>query len=72
MHLLLNLAAPIAFTGRGQVRLVLRAKWDALRQWRVLWRKRQAVQARRTVGAGAIWAALDKGLWPGRASQSSP
>jgi GT2 family glycosyltransferase len=72
MHLLLNLAAPVAFVGRGQVGLVLRAKRDALRQWPALWRKRRAVQARRTVGAGAIWAVLDKGLWPGRASSPSP
>ena len=68
MHLLLNLAAPVAFTGRGQAGLVLRAKRDALRQWPALWRKRRAVQSGRAVGAGAIWKVLDKGLWPGRAA----
>jgi GT2 family glycosyltransferase len=68
MHLLLNLAAPVAFTRRGQAGLVLRAKRDALRQWPSLWRKRRAVQSRRVVGAVAIWKALDKGLWPGRAT----
>jgi len=62
-HLLLNLLAPLAFAARGQVRLVLRAKRDALRQWRAVWRKRREMQQRRLVGAGAIWAVLDKG-WP--------
>lgn len=69
-HLLLNLIAPLAFIARGQSGLVIRAKRDALRQWPALWRKRRIVQAQRTVGAGAIWAALDKGLRPGPASPS--
>lgn len=72
MHLLLNLAAPAAFMGRGQVGLVMRAKRDALRQWPALWRKRREVQSRRVVGARAIWPVLDKGLWPGRMSPPSP
>lgn len=71
-HLLLNLLAPFAFIGRRQVRLVLRAKRDALRNVRGLWRKRRAVQKQRQVGAGAIWAALDQSLWPGRAGWPSP
>lgn len=62
-HLLLNLLAPLAFAARGQVRLVLRAKRDALGQWPAVWRKRREVQGRRAVRPGAIWAALDKG-WP--------
>jgi GT2 family glycosyltransferase len=67
-HLLLNLLAPLAFAARGQMRLVLRAKRDALRQWPAVWRKRSRVQAARSVGAGAVWAVLDKGwrLGPGR------
>lgn len=62
-HLLLNLLAPLAFAARGQVRLVLRAKRDAVRQWRSVWRKRREVQSGRAVSPGAIWTALDKG-WP--------
>jgi GT2 family glycosyltransferase len=73
VHLLLNLLAPLAFVGRRQVRLVLRAKRDALRDLRSLWRKRQAVQARREVGAAAIWAVLDKSVRPSsRVSPPSP
>ena len=71
-HLLLNLLAPFAFIGRRQVRLVLRAKRDALRNVRGLWRKRRVVQKQRQVGAGAIWAVLDKSPWPGRAGWPSP
>lgn len=62
-HVLLNLLAPLAFAARGQLRLVLRAKRDAVRQWRSVWRKRRDVQGRRAVAPQAIWAALDKG-WP--------
>ena len=62
-HVLLNLLAPLAFAARGQVRLVLRAKRDAVRQWRSVWRKRRQVQEHRAVAPLAIWAALDKG-WP--------
>lgn len=62
-HLLLNLLAPLAFVARGQARLVLRAKRDALRQWPAVWAKRRRIQARRQAPAGAIWSALAKG-WP--------
>lgn len=71
-HLLLNLCAPVAFVGRRQVRLVLRAKRDALRHWPALWRKRRAVQRARVAPPAAIWRALDKSAWPGRALPPSP
>ena len=72
VHFLLNLFAPFAFVARGQAGLVMRAKRDALRQWPQLWRKRREVQARRTATTGAIWAMLDKGLWPGPAGRPTP
>jgi GT2 family glycosyltransferase len=64
IHLLINLLAPLAFAARGQVRLVARAKRDALRQWPHLWRKRRVVQSCRAAPVGSIWAALGTG-WPG-------
>jgi GT2 family glycosyltransferase len=69
-HLLLNLLAPLAFATRGQVRVVLRAKRDALRAWPAVWRKRRSVQGQRAAGVGEIWAALAKG-WPGPRSANA-
>ena len=63
-HLLLNLLAPLAFIGRRQVRVVLRAKRDALRAWPAVWRKRAAVQGSRVAPVSRIWQILHKGLWP--------
>jgi GT2 family glycosyltransferase len=70
-HLLLTALAPLAFIGRGQALLVMRAKRDALRAWGSVWRKRRAVQRRRRVAARAIWAALDKSAWPLYAARPS-
>lgn len=63
-HLLLNLLAPVAFIGRRQVRVVLRAKLDALRAWPAVWRKRAAVQQARVAPVAGVWQILDKRLWP--------
>jgi GT2 family glycosyltransferase len=63
-HLVLNFLAPLAFIGRRQVRVVLRAKADALRAWPAVWRKRHAVQGSREAGVAAIWQTLDKRWWP--------
>jgi GT2 family glycosyltransferase len=71
VHLLLNLLAPFAFVRRGQWRLVLRAKADALRQWRSIWNKRRSVQAQRRVGVASVWRMLDKG-WPAPAGADTP
>lgn len=70
-HLLLNVLAPLAFVRSGQWRVVVRAKADALRQWRAVWRKRRCVQAQRRVGVASVWRALDKG-WPGPAGAELP
>jgi GT2 family glycosyltransferase len=63
-HLLLNLLAPLAFVGRRQVGVVLRAKADAMRAWPAVWRKRAAVQQARVAPVTGIWRVLDKRLWP--------
>lgn len=64
LHLLANLAALALFTLRGQAAVVWRAKRDAVRGLPACWRKRQAIQAQRSATVGAIWAVLDKSLWP--------
>jgi len=64
LHLLLNLGSLALFLVRGQFRVVLRAKVDAIRGLAIAWRKRRAVQRQRTIPSGRIWALLDKRLVP--------
>lgn len=61
-HLLLNVVSLVYFAFRGQGRVVLRAKRDALRQWREVLAARRAVQETRRVSAGALRRVLVHGL----------
>ena len=62
LHLLLNGAALLLLASRGQGRLALRAKRDALMGLPSVWRKRQQVQATRKVGVTDVWKSLHKGF----------
>ncbi|MFZ5569093.1 MAG: glycosyltransferase family 2 protein [Thermodesulfobacteriota bacterium] len=62
--LLMNAAAVARFILRGQGRVILHAKRDAIRGLPAMWRKRQVVQTRRTASAHAVWRSFDKGLRP--------
>lgn len=64
LHLAMNLAVIFWFTLRGQARVILKAKGDALLGLQPMWRKRKAIQARRRVSVSEIWRILDKRLWP--------
>lgn len=64
LHVALNLAMVIGCLMRGQGRVVLRAKRDALIGLPRMWRKRSAIQSKRQVGSGRVWKALARG-WPG-------
>jgi len=59
-HLLLNLAALIYFTLRGQGRVLLKAKIDAVVRIPNMWSKRKAIQSSRISTVGTIWRLLDK------------
>lgn len=61
-HLALNLATLLVFAARGRSRVVWRAKLDAVKGLPEAWRKRQAIQARRTASSGALWRAMCHGL----------
>ena len=63
-HLVLNFAALIGCVSRGQGRIALKAKIDALRGLAQAWRKRRSIQRTRRVSAARIWSLLDGG-WPG-------
>lgn len=66
LHLLLNLVTIAVFVRRGQGKLILRAKCDALLGLRQAWRKRQQVQSTRVATLGEIWRVLDKQFLPKR------
>lgn len=65
LHILLNLVSILVFALRGNGRVILRAKRDALRGLPKMWRKRQEIQKHRVVSVGAIWRVLDKRLFRG-------
>ena len=62
MHLAANLAAILVCACRGQLGVVLRAKWDALAGLPRVLRERRKVQARRRVTAGTLRTAMARGL----------
>jgi len=53
-HLALNLLSLIGLALRGQGRIALRAKRDALRQLPSVWRQRQQIQRQRQVNGAEI------------------
>jgi len=59
-HLLLNLAALVHFALRGQGRILLKAKMDAVARIPYMWNKRKVIQAGRVTAVGTIWRLLDK------------
>jgi GT2 family glycosyltransferase len=64
VHVLLNLVSIVYFARHGQSKVILAAKWDALKGLPNMWRKRQQLQAQRRVSLRAIWAVLNKKFWP--------
>lgn len=64
LHLMLNLVAVFWFMARGQGKVIVRAKGDAIKGIPRMWRKRRAIQASRVASVAEIWRVLDKRLWP--------
>jgi GT2 family glycosyltransferase len=60
LHLLYTAGSLLYFARVGRLSAFLRAKRDALRQWRLLWRKRREIQRSRTVAASHIDALLSR------------
>lgn len=61
-HLSLNLATIIWFCLSGRARVILRAKWHALKGLPRILRERRGIQARRRVNAWALRRVMAKGL----------
>ncbi|MGZ5007125.1 MAG: glycosyltransferase family 2 protein [Methylobacter sp.] len=64
LHLLLNLFSIVYFSMRGQSKVILTAKWDAIKGIPKMWRKRRQIQAARSASITAIWRILNKKAWP--------
>lgn len=64
VHILLNVVTVIHFSMRGQGKVVLRAKRDAILGVPHAWRKRREIQAVRRASVLNIWRALDKRVIP--------
>jgi len=60
LHIAMNFATVGVFIMRGKGRVILRAKWDAIRGLPKMWRKRQDIQRKRVTSVGEIWRVLDK------------
>lgn len=64
LHLLANVASVLVMAARGQARLALRAKADAVRGLPHALHQRRAIQQARKATFRRIWHALDKRPWP--------
>ena len=62
-HFLLNVAALIGCLSRGQGRIALKAKTDALRGLAQAWGKRRVIHSKGRASAARIWSLLERG-WP--------
>lgn len=62
-HILLNLITVVYFSLRGQGKIIIRAKFDALRSAPKMWKKRKDIQQNRKASIREIWRALDKRLF---------
>lgn len=62
LHVLLNGAALLLFTSRGQGRIIRRAILDAILGLPKVWLKRQQIQATRKVGLIELWKSMHKGF----------
>ena len=61
LHVVANIAITVRYGLRGRLRIMLRAKRDALKRLPMMWRKRREIQARRVVGAWEIRKLMEKG-----------
>lgn len=60
-HIAVNLYMVARCALQGRWRVILKAKWDAIKGLPRMWKKRKEIQARRVAGAWEIWNVLDRG-----------
>ena len=60
IHLFMNLGSVFYFLFKGKGKVILHAKWDALRGVPKMWKKRRVIQDKRVASIIQIWRILDK------------
>lgn len=61
-HIAANLYIIVRYALQGRWRIILKAKWDAIKGLPTMWKKRRQIQAQRVVGAWEIRKVMEKGL----------
>jgi len=64
LHLLLNVVSVVYFVSKGQSRVILRAKIDAIKGIPKMWQKRKLIQKQRVASVFDIFCHLDKRIFP--------
>ncbi len=59
-HIAYSFAWVAYWTTRGKGKVAWRAKWDASRAWRQIWRKRKAIQSQRRIDLRSLDRMIDK------------
>lgn len=62
-HIFLNIIAVVWYALQGRWRIILKAKWDAIKGLPGTWKKRKEIQSCRVVSKREIWRLMEKG-WP--------
>ena len=60
-HIAANIYMIIRYALKGRWRVILKAKWDAIKGLPKMWRKRREIQSRRVVSAWEIRRVMEKG-----------
>ncbi len=63
LHMALNVISILWYSLKGRWRVMLKAKWDAIKGLPKMWKKRREIQAKRVVSAWEIRRVMEKG-WP--------
>lgn len=61
-HMIINLVTIIIFSYRGKGKVILKAKWDAIKKLPMVLRQRRSLQKKRRVGALTLWKVMTKGI----------
>ena len=66
LHIAMNVVTVGWFVAAGRGRVILRAKWDALKGLKEAWRKRRIIQAKRMAPVAQVLRFMDKRMIPTR------
>ncbi len=65
IHVAYNIACVLLYLKRGQGRVILRAKWDAIKGLGKMWAKRKGIHDASSLSSKKLWKAVDKHLFVG-------